>query len=107
MENKGEKNLAQLGFLKKDKLGERGRFGIVFRGKLDRTLDVAVKRVEKKKTRVPETQFYYNTNGYPNVINFFCLIADNPKFTSVSLHFLYLQHYFIPGSNFPVYSSFM
>ena len=88
MENKGEKNLAQLDFLKKDKLGERGRFGIVFRGKLDRTLDVAVKRVEKKKTRVPETQFYYNTNGYPNVINFFCLIANNPKFTSVSLSLL-------------------
>ena len=44
-------------------------------------LDVAVKQVEKKKTRVPESEFYYNTNGHPNVINFFCFIASDPKFT--------------------------
>ena len=82
MENKREMGyFARLHFSKKDKLGEQGRFGIVFKGKLDGKLDVAVKQVEKKKTRVPESEFYYNTNGHPNVINFFCFIASDPKFT--------------------------
>ena len=72
---------AQLNFSNKDKLGLRGRYGIVFRGKLDGKLDVAIKRVEKKKTEVAESQFYYKTNGHPNIINFFSLIASHLKFT--------------------------
>ena len=71
-------HLAQLLFSQKDELGERGRFGLVFRGKLDGKLDVAIKRVERKKTKFANSQFYYNANGHPNIINFFCLVASGP-----------------------------
>ena len=75
--------LPRLNFSSKtDLIHNRGRFGPVFKGKLDGKLDVAIKRVEKKKTQVAESQFYFSANGHPNVINFYCLVAaGNSKFT--------------------------
>jgi len=62
-------------------MNNRGRFGPVFKGKLDGQLDVAVKRVAKKKTQVAQSQFFFSANGHPNVINFYCLVASDSKFT--------------------------
>jgi len=41
-----------------------GRFGPVFKWKLDGKLEVAVKRVTKKKTRLAEAQFFFNANAW-------------------------------------------
>ena len=71
----------KLKFGKNDVLGVRGSFGTVYKGKLDGELDVAIKQVDKKKTRVAKSQFYYNANGHPNILNFFCLLAHDSKFT--------------------------
>ena len=62
---------------KTDLIKNEGRFGPVFKAKLDGKLNVAVKRVAKKKTRVAEAQFFFNTNGHPNVINFYCLVTGS------------------------------
>jgi len=70
----------KLNFGKNDVLGARGRFGAVFKGQLNGKLDVAIKQVEKMKTRVEESDFYYNINGHPNVINVFCIVVSDSKF---------------------------
>ena len=74
--------LPRLNFSSKtDLIHNRGRFGLVYKGKLDDKLDVAIKRVEKKKTEVAKSQFYFSANGHPNVINFFCMVAGDSRFT--------------------------
>jgi hypothetical protein len=64
-----------------DLIKNQGRFGLVYKGKLDGKLDVAIKRVEKKKTEVAESQFYFKANGHPNMMNFYCLVAGDSIFT--------------------------
>jgi hypothetical protein len=46
-----------------DFIKNQGRFGLVYKGKLDGKLDVAIKRVVKKKTQVAESQFYFSANA--------------------------------------------
>ena len=70
----------KIGYSEKDLLEEKGRFGIVFKGKLNGKLDVAVKRVEKKLTKVEDSDFFYNVNGHPNILNFFCTISADLKY---------------------------
>ena len=48
----------KLNFDKNDVLGARGRFGTVYKGKLNGKLDVAIKQVEKTSTRLEESDFY-------------------------------------------------
>ena len=67
----------KVNYRQKDAIGEPGRFGFVYKGKLEGELSVAIKMVEKKKTRVPKTNFYYNTMGHPNILNFFCHVAES------------------------------
>jgi len=68
---------SKLRFSKNDRIGEPGRFGFAYKGKLEGELSVAIKMLEKKKTRVPKTNFYYNTMGHPNILNFFCHVAES------------------------------
>ena len=70
----------KISFNEKDFLGERGRFGLVFKGKLNGTLDVAIKRVEKKVTKVEGSDFFYNVNGHYNILNFYCTISPDLKY---------------------------
>ena len=70
----------KLNFGKNDGLGVRGRFGTVYKGKLNGKLDVAIKQVEKARTKVAESDFYYYTNGHQNILNFFCVVASDSKF---------------------------
>ena len=50
--------------------GGRGRlFGIVFKGKYDGLLNVAVKRGEKSLTQIEKTKIYFNVNGHQNIVN--------------------------------------
>ena len=70
----------KIGYNKKDLLEKQGRFGLVFKGKLNGKLDVAAKRVEKKLTKVEDSDFFYNVNGHPNILNFFCTISADLKY---------------------------
>ena len=71
----------KLNFGKNDVLGVRGSFGTVYKGKLNGKLDVAIRQVEKMRTKVEESDYYYSTNGHPNVVNFYCIVANHTKFT--------------------------
>lgn len=71
----------KLKFGKNNVLGKLGRFGAVYKGKFEGKLDVAIKELEKKKTEVAKSQYFYNANGHPNILNFFCLVTIDSKFT--------------------------
>ena len=72
--------IGKISYNLEDLLGERGRFGIVFKGKYDGLLDVAVKRVEKSLTQIEETKFYFNVNGHQNIVNYFCTEVSDLDF---------------------------
>jgi len=74
-------NKLKLYFGKNDVLGEPGSFGTVYKGKFNGKLDVAIRQVEKMRTQVEGSDYYYSTNGHPNVINFYYIVASHSNFT--------------------------
>ena len=70
--------IGKLSFSRSDFLG-KGRYGSVFYGKLEGTLDVAVKRVEKRFTQV-ESKSLLKADGHPNIARYFCTKENDPEF---------------------------
>jgi len=59
---------------KVDHIGS-GQFGKVFRGKYEKAVTVAIKRMEKKKTKV-DSRLYKLANDHPNVIQHYYTNKD-------------------------------
>ena len=54
---------------KVDHIGS-GQFGKVFRGKYEKAVTVAIKRMEKMRTKV-DSRLYKLANNHPNVIHYY------------------------------------
>jgi hypothetical protein len=76
--------IGKLSFRRADSIGLGKQHCEVFHGKFENTLAVAIKRMQKKRTKVDST-FYLNTNGHPNIIQYFCTEDDDIEFMYFSL----------------------
>lgn len=70
--------IGKVSFSRSDFLG-RGRFGSVFRGKLNNTLDIAVKRVEKRLVHI-EADTFFRADGHANIIRHYCTKDKDVEF---------------------------
>ena len=71
--------IGKLSFSRGDFIG-RGRYGTVFRGKLEGSLNVAIKRLEKRFTQV-ESHSLLKADGHPNIIRYFSTEESDIEFT--------------------------
>jgi len=69
-----KENFGRLSFMKVNYIGS-GQFGKVFRGKYEKAVTVAIKRMEKKKTKV-DSRLYKLANDHPNVIQHYYTNKD-------------------------------
>ena len=70
--------IGKISFCRSDFLG-RGRFGSVFKGKLNNTLDIAVKRVEKRIAHI-EANAFFRADGHSNIIRHYCTKDKDVEF---------------------------
>jgi len=70
--------IGSVSFSRTDFLG-RGRFGNVFQGKLNGTLSIAVKRVEKRVAHI-EADAFFRADGHANIIRHYCTKDKDVEF---------------------------
>ena len=61
--------IGKLSFRRADCIGS-GRYGKVFHGKYSNAVSVAIKRIEKERTRLL-SNYYLRANGHPNIVQYF------------------------------------
>ena len=67
--------IGSVSFNREDVLGN-GSFAIVFRGKYEGSIDVAIKRIVKFEVNKFERDFMPTIENHPNIIHFFCVEED-------------------------------